>query len=86
MKKDPSVFEREEMDKIGRIWVSIARRDIPKHHRIFNNFHRKQLADAKRCSENCQREVCYVSSLFQLGISFIYFLISFLRASAFLLF
>ncbi|CAA6662147.1 unnamed protein product [Spirodela intermedia] len=57
MKKDPSVFEREEMDKIGRVWVSIARRDIPKHHRIFNNFHRKQLADAKRCSENCQREV-----------------------------
>ena len=58
-KKDPSVAEREEMDKISRVWVSIARRDIPKHHRTFNNLHRRQQADAKRCSENCQREVSY---------------------------
>ncbi|GKU89799.1 hypothetical protein SLEP1_g3891 [Rubroshorea leprosula] len=57
VKKDPSVIEREEMDKIGKVWVSIVRRDIPKHHRIFTTFHRKQLIDAKRFSENCQREV-----------------------------
>ncbi|KAK1578959.1 hypothetical protein Q3G72_034530 [Acer saccharum] len=57
VKKDPSVIEREEMEKIGKVWVNIVRRDIPKHHRIFTTFHRKLLIDAKRFSENCQREV-----------------------------
>lgn len=57
VKKDPSVIEKEEMEKIGRVWVGIVRRDIPKHHKLFTNFHKKQLADAKRCSETCQREV-----------------------------
>ncbi|GFY96189.1 DNA helicase INO80-like protein [Actinidia rufa] len=57
VKKDPSMIEKEEMDKIGKYWVNIVRKDIPKHHRIFTNFHRKQLADAKRFSETCQREV-----------------------------
>ncbi|KAL6987198.1 DNA helicase [Sarracenia purpurea var. burkii] len=57
VKKDPSVIEKEEMEKIGKYWLSIVRKDIPKHHRIFTNFHRKQLADAKRFSETCQREV-----------------------------
>lgn len=56
-KKDPSVIEKEEMDKISKAWVSIARRDIPKHHRFCTNLFRKQISDAKRCSENCQREV-----------------------------
>uniref|UniRef100_A0A2P2MVM8 Chromatin-remodeling ATPase INO80 n=1 Tax=Rhizophora mucronata TaxID=61149 RepID=A0A2P2MVM8_RHIMU len=55
--KDPSVIEREEKEKIGKVWVNIVRRDIPKHHRIFTTFHRKQLIDAKRFAENCQREV-----------------------------
>ncbi|KAJ6967994.1 chromatin-remodeling ATPase INO80 [Populus alba] len=55
--KDPSVIEREEMERIGKVWVNIVRRDIPKHHRIFTTSHRKQLIDAKRFSENCQREV-----------------------------
>lgn len=57
VKKDPSVIEREEMEKIGKVWLNIVRRDIPKHHRIFTNFHKKQLTDAKRFSETCQREV-----------------------------
>ncbi|XP_022748348.1 DNA helicase INO80 isoform X1 [Durio zibethinus] len=57
LKKDPSVFEREEMEKIGKVWVNIVRRDIPKHHRVFTTFHRKQLIDSKRFAENCQREV-----------------------------
>ncbi|KAK8963409.1 DNA helicase INO80 [Platanthera guangdongensis] len=56
-KKDPSVIEKEEMDKISKAWVNIARRDIPKHHRFCTNLFRKQISDAKRCSENCQREV-----------------------------
>lgn len=57
VKKDPSMIEKEEMERIGKVWVNIVRRDIPKHQRIFINFHRKQLIDAKRFSENCQREV-----------------------------
>lgn len=57
VKKDPSMIEKEEMDKIGKYWVNIVRKDIPKHHRLFINFHRKQLTDAKRFSETCQREV-----------------------------
>jgi DNA helicase INO80 len=56
IKKDPSVIEEEEKEKIGKIWVNMVRRDIPKHHRVFTAFHRKQLIDAKRFSENCQRE------------------------------
>ena len=56
VKKDPSMIEKEEMERIGKVWVNIVRRDIPKHQRIFSNFHRKQLIDAKRFSENCQRE------------------------------
>ncbi|KAJ9565383.1 hypothetical protein OSB04_001349 [Centaurea solstitialis] len=54
---DPSMIEKEEMDKIGKYWVNMVRKDIPKHHRVFINFHRKQLADAKRFAESCQREV-----------------------------
>ncbi|KAJ0978921.1 hypothetical protein J5N97_014395 [Dioscorea zingiberensis] len=57
VKKDPSVIEKEEMEKIAKVWLTIVRRDIPKHHRIFTNFHKKQLIDAKRFSEICQREV-----------------------------
>ncbi|XP_058204448.1 chromatin-remodeling ATPase INO80 isoform X1 [Rhododendron vialii] len=57
VKKDPSMIEKEEMDKIGKYWVNIVRKDIPKHQKIFTNFHRKQVADAKRFSETCQREV-----------------------------
>ncbi|KAA8518116.1 hypothetical protein F0562_015590 [Nyssa sinensis] len=57
VKKDPSVIEEEEMEKIAKHWVNIVRKDIPKHHRIFSNFHRKQLTDAKRFAETCQREV-----------------------------
>lgn len=56
-KKDPSAIEREEKEKIGKVWMNIARRDLPKHHRIFTNNHRKQLMEAKRFAETCQREV-----------------------------
>lgn len=58
------MIEKEERDKIGKVWVNIARRDIPKQHRIFTNLHKKQLADAKRCSETCQREACTISLSF----------------------
>ncbi|KAJ8747244.1 hypothetical protein K2173_024169 [Erythroxylum novogranatense] len=51
VKKDPSFIEREEMEKIGKAWVNIVRRDIPKHHRIFANFHHEA---AYRCKEICR--------------------------------
>ncbi|XP_019455806.1 PREDICTED: DNA helicase INO80-like isoform X1 [Lupinus angustifolius] len=57
IKKDPALIEKEEMERIGKVWVNIVRRDIPKQHRNFTMFHRKQLIDAKRVSEICQREV-----------------------------
>ncbi|CAI0439682.1 unnamed protein product [Linum tenue] len=55
--KDPTLIEREEMDKIGKAWANIVRRDINRHYKSFSTFHRKQQCDAKRMSENCQREV-----------------------------
>ncbi|KAK4373713.1 hypothetical protein RND71_009097 [Anisodus tanguticus] len=57
LKKDPSVIEKEEMDKIGKYWINLVRKEIPKHHKIFINLHRRQLTDAKRFAETCQREV-----------------------------
>ncbi|KAI3760684.1 hypothetical protein L1987_51082 [Smallanthus sonchifolius] len=57
MNNDSFVIEKEEMEKIGKYWVNMVRKDIPKHHRVFLNFHRKQLTDAKRFAEGCQREV-----------------------------
>ncbi|KAD6119634.1 hypothetical protein E3N88_10905 [Mikania micrantha] len=57
MNDDLFVIEKEEIEQIGKYWVNMVRKDIPKHHRVFINFHRKQLTDAKRFAENCQREV-----------------------------
>lgn len=57
IKKDPSVIEREEREKMLKCWAAIARRDIPRHQRIFTNLHKKQMLDAKRFAEASQREV-----------------------------
>ncbi|GAB4843889.1 Putative DNA helicase ino80 [Ancistrocladus abbreviatus] len=57
VKKDPSVIEKEETEKMGKVWVHIAKREIPKHQKGFINNHRKQVMDAKRFAETCQREV-----------------------------
>ncbi|KAF3326206.1 DNA helicase INO80-like isoform X1 [Carex littledalei] len=57
VKKDPSVIEREEREKMLKCWAAIARRDIPRHQRIFTNLHKKQMLDAKRFAEASQREV-----------------------------
>lgn len=51
------MFVKEEMEKIDTYWVDMVKKDIPKHHRVFINGHRKQLTDAKRFAECCQREV-----------------------------
>lgn len=57
VKKDPSLIEKEEREKIGKYWVNIVRKDIPKHHRTFTSFHKKQMIEAKRFIDSCQREV-----------------------------
>ncbi|CAA7060575.1 unnamed protein product [Microthlaspi erraticum] len=57
VKHDPAVIEKTERDKIRKAWINIVRREIPKHHRIFTTFHRKQSIDAKRFADCCQREV-----------------------------
>ncbi|KAJ3683791.1 hypothetical protein LUZ60_014018 [Juncus effusus] len=57
VKKDPSAIEKEERDKMLKLWIGIARRDIPRQQRIFTTLHKKQLLDSKRFSEACQREV-----------------------------
>ena len=46
--KDPSVFEREDAEKIGKLWANIVKRDFPKHHKNFLLYYRKQSNDAKK--------------------------------------
>ena len=62
VKNDPAVIEKTERDKIRKAWINIVRRDIPKHHRVFTNFYRKQSIDAKRFADGCQREVIEIGS------------------------
>lgn len=62
VKNDPTVIEKTERDKIRKAWINIVRRDIPKQHRIFTTFHRKQAIDAKRFADGCQREVIQIGS------------------------
>ncbi|CAN8254382.1 unnamed protein product [Cochlearia groenlandica] len=57
VRNDPAVIEKAERDKIRKAWINIVRRDIPKHHRNFTTFHRKQSIDAKKFADGCQREV-----------------------------
>lgn len=57
IQKDPSVVEREDADKIGKCWANIVKRDLPKHHKTFLLYHRKQSNDAKKFAEYCQKEV-----------------------------
>ncbi|GAB2295564.1 Putative DNA helicase ino80 [Dionaea muscipula] len=57
VQKDPSVIEKEEREKIAKVWVNIVRKEMPKHHKVFTSYHKKQMMDAKRCIEGCQKEV-----------------------------
>lgn len=56
---DPAVILKEDNDKIGKFWASIVRKDLPRHHRNFLAYYRKQSLDAKKFAECCQREVKY---------------------------
>ncbi|XP_031494199.1 chromatin-remodeling ATPase INO80 [Nymphaea colorata] len=56
VKKDPSVIEKEERDKLKKAWDNMLK-NFGRHYKMFVNFHRKQVMDAKKFSESCQREV-----------------------------
>eukprot|EP00250_Pteridium_aquilinum_P019700 c24539_g1_i9 orf=448-5037(-) len=56
---DPAVVLKEDNDKIGKHWASIVRKDLPRHHKNFLTYYRKQSLDAKKFAECCQREVKY---------------------------
>ncbi|KAG8063353.1 hypothetical protein GUJ93_ZPchr0003g17346 [Zizania palustris] len=57
IRKEPSEIAREESEKTIKLWHAIAVKGIPRHHRNFMALQKKHQADAKRFSENCQREV-----------------------------
>nr|ABF95950.1 transcriptional activator, putative, expressed [Oryza sativa Japonica Group] len=57
IRKDPSEIAREESEKTIKLWHAIAVKGIPRHHRNFMALLKKRQVDAKRFSENCQREV-----------------------------
>ncbi|CAN6484002.1 unnamed protein product [Victoria cruziana] len=56
VKKDPSMIEKEERDKLKKAWDNMLK-NFGRHYKMFVNFHRKQVIDAKKFSESCQREV-----------------------------
>ncbi|KAJ7554405.1 hypothetical protein O6H91_06G138700 [Diphasiastrum complanatum] len=58
-KRDPDVVAKEDSEKVAKIWVNLVRKDLPKHHKAFTAYYKKQLQEAKRASELCQREVKY---------------------------
>lgn len=76
VKNDPAVIEKTERDKIRKAWINIARRDLPKHHRIFTTFHRKQSIDAKRFADSCQREVIEIGSHIMASRTHLVFILS----------
>lgn len=56
VKKEHSEIVKEDLASFLKRWHIIAR-NIPKHHRNFTALLKKRQMDAKRFSENCQREV-----------------------------
>jgi DNA helicase INO80 len=60
VKKEHSEIAKEDLASFMKRWQIIAR-NIPKHHRNFAALLKKRQMDAKRFSENCQREVLHLS-------------------------
>uniref|UniRef100_A0ACD5XKY0 Uncharacterized protein n=1 Tax=Avena sativa TaxID=4498 RepID=A0ACD5XKY0_AVESA len=56
LKKEHSEIAKEDLASFLKRWQIIAR-NIPKHHRNFAALLKRRQMDAKRFSENCQREV-----------------------------
>ena len=51
------MVEREDAEKITKNWANIVKNNLPKHHKNFSLYHRKQSNDAKKFAEYCQKEV-----------------------------
>ncbi|KAG0597031.1 hypothetical protein M758_UG305700 [Ceratodon purpureus] len=56
-RRDPVEVELEDGEKVGKYWVNLVRKDLPKYQKYFANFYKKQIQDCKRVAELCQREV-----------------------------
>lgn len=59
-RRDPVEVASEDGEKIHKYWVNLVRKDLPKHHKHFANYYKKQIQDVKRMAELCQREVRFV--------------------------
>lgn len=68
MRRDPGELASEDGEKIGRYWVNMVRKDLPKHHKHFGNYYKKQIVDVKRVADLCQREVRFVMVIAMLVI------------------
>lgn len=56
-RRDPDEVVQEDEEKIAKYWVNLVRKDLPKHHKHFTAYYKKQILDVKRVAEFCQREV-----------------------------
>lgn len=56
-RRDPEEVAREDEEKIGKCWVNLVRKDLPKHQKYFTAYYKKQCQEVKRVAEFCQREV-----------------------------
>lgn len=56
-RRDPDEVVQEDEEKIAKYWVNLVRKDLPKHHKHFTAYYKKQILDVKRVAELCQREV-----------------------------
>ncbi|GBG59037.1 hypothetical protein CBR_g24383 [Chara braunii] len=54
---DPALKVKEEVEKVARYWINLVRKDLPRHHKLFVLYHKKQTQDVRRIAEMCQREV-----------------------------
>lgn len=63
LKRDPLEVALEDSEKIGKYWVNLVRKDLPKHQKYFAACYRKQIQDVKRVAELCQREVMYCAAI-----------------------
>ena len=60
VKREHSEIVKEDLLSFLKRWQIIVR-NMPKHHRNFSALLKKRQMDAKRFSENCQREVLHLS-------------------------
>lgn len=68
VKRDPEEVALEDSEKIGRYWVNLVRKDLPRHHKYFVAYYKKQIQDVKRVAEICQREVRHEAAMVIFGL------------------